>query len=394
MFHLSSIEDIKKGRITDIYFERTLKIIKERNIDKRVVAEVRARTFPSSYQWAILAGLDEALHLLEGLEVDVWSMPEGSLFHPFEPVLSIEGNYSEFAQYETALLGLTCQASGIATGAARCKMASTGKPIYNFGARRMHPGIVPMIDRASFIGGCDGVAVKKSAQELGEEPVGTIPHALILLAEDTLKATQLFDETIEPKVRRVALVDTLGDEKFETLRVAKALGKNLYAVRLDTPASRRGDLRELLQEVRWELDIRGFNQVKLFVSGGLTAESIQLLSSVADAFGVGTYISNAPVIDFSLDIVEIDGEPVAKKGKRSGKKQIWQCSSCLTRLIFPFKEKMGKCRCGGDFISLIKQTIKEGRIIIDLPLPQKIREYVLGQLDKVSYNDKGEKSCH
>ena len=324
------------------------------------------------------------IYLLEGLEVDVWSMPEGTIFHSFEPVLTIEGNYSEFGKYETALLGLICQASGVATRAARCKKSSQGKTVYHFGTRRMHPGITPMIDRASFIGGCDGVAVKSSAEELGEKPVGTIPHALVLLAGDTVKATQFFDEVIEPKVGRVALIDTLGDEKFEALRVAKALGKNLFAVRIDTPASRRGDIVELLKEVRWELDLRGFKKVKLFVSGGITGEKIGLLNSVADAFGVGTYISNAPVIDFSLDIVEIDSKPLAKKGKRSGKKQLWQCSSCLTRFILPFKERIVKCSCGGNFAPLTKQVIKEGKITADMPSPQKIRKYILEQLDKIS----------
>jgi len=384
MFHLSSAGDIKKGRITDIYFERTLKIIKEKNIDKRVVVEIRARTLPSPYQWAVLGGLDEALSLLEGLEIDVWSMSEGTIFHPFEPVLTIEGNYSEFGRYETALLGLVCQASGIATRAARCKKSSQGKTVYHFGARRMHPGIASMIDRASFIGGCDGVAVRKSAEELGEKPVGTIPHALILLVGDTVKATQFFDEVIEPEVGRVALIDTLGDEKFEALRVAEALGKNLFAVRIDTPASRRGDIMELLKEVRWELDLQGFKKVKIFVSGGITEERIALLNSVADAFGVGTYISNAPVIDFSLDIVEINSKPLAKKGKRSGKKQIWQCSSCLTRSILPFRERIVKCSCGGNFIPLTEQVIKEGRIVTDLPSPQEIKKYVLEQLNKIS----------
>ncbi len=384
MFHISNSDDIKEGKITDVYFERTVRILKKKRLDKRVVVEVRTRTLPSPYQWAILAGLDEALYLLEGLKVDVWSMPEGSLFYPFEPVLTIEGNYSEFGRYETALLGLICQASGIATRAARCKKSSQGKTVYHFGARRMHPGITSMIDRASFIGGCDGVAVRSSAKELGEEAVGTIPHALVLLAGDTVKATQFFDEVIEPEVGRVALIDTLGDEKFEALRVAKVLGKNLLAVRIDTPASRRGDIMELLEEVRWELDLRGFKKVKIFVSGGITEEKIALLSSVADAFGVGTYISNAPVIDFSLDIVEINSKPLAKKGKRSGKKQIWQCSSCLTRSILPFRERIVKCSCGENFAPLTKQVIKEGRIVTDLPSPQEIKKYVLEQLTKIS----------
>ncbi len=384
MFHISKSDHIKEGKITDVYFERTVRILKEKRLDKRVVVEIRTRTLPSPYQWAVLGGLDEALSLLEGLEIDVWSMSEGTIFHPFEPVLTIEGNYSEFGRYETALLGLICQASGIATRAARCKKSSQGKTVYHFGARRMHPGITSMIDRASFIGGCDGVAVRKSAEELGEKPVGTIPHALILLVGDTVKATQFFDEIIEPEVGRVALIDTLGDEKFEALRVAEALGKNLFAVRIDTPASRRGDIMELLKEVRWELDLQGFKKVKIFVSGGITEERIALLNSVADAFGVGTYISNAPVIDFSLDIVEINSKPLAKKGKRSGKKQIWQCSSCLTRSILPFREKIVKCSCGGNFTLLTRQVIKEGKIVTDLPSPQEIKKYVLEQLNKIS----------
>ncbi len=383
MFHISNSDDIKQGKITDVYFERTVMILKEKELDKRVVVEVRARTLPSPYQWAILAGLDEILYLLEGLKADVWSMPEGSLFYPSEPVLTIEGNYSEFGKYETALLGLICQASGVATRAARCKKASQGKPVYHFGARRMHPGITPMIDRASFIGGCDGVSVRKSAEELGQKPVGTIPHSLVLLVGDTVKATQFFDEVVESKVGRVALIDTLGDEKFEALRVAKALDKKLFAVRIDTPASRRGDIMELLKEVRWELDLQGFKKVKIFVSGGITEEKIALLNSIADAFGVGTYISNAPVIDFSLDIVEIDSKPLAKKGKCSGKKQLWQCSSCLTRSIFPFRKRIVKCPCGGNFTPLTGQVIKGGKIVIDLPSPQEIKKYVLEQLDKI-----------
>lgn len=386
MFHISNSQDIKEGKITDVYFERTVKILKEKDLDKRVTAEVRAQTLPSNYKWAVLSGIDEVAYLLEGLKVEVQSMPEGTFFHSGEPVLSIEGKYSEFAKYETSLLGFLCQASGVATRAARCKKAANDKPVYHFGARRMHPGITLMIDRASFVGGCDGVAVGKSAEEIKEEPVGTIPHALVLLVGDTLKTAEIFHKIVDKKVKRVALIDTLGDEKFESLRVAKALGKNLFAVRLDTPLSRRGDFLEILKEVRWELNLHGFKGIKLFVSGGLDDENIQKLSSVADAFGVGTYISNAPVIDFSLDIVEIEGKPFAKKGKWAGKKQVWRCSSCGTTCVLPAKEKIGKCKCGGQFISLVKPLIRGGKIVKPLPSPQKIREYVLEQL-------RGDKNC-
>ncbi len=389
MFHLADPDDIKAGKITDVYFERTTRVLKAKHIDKKVTAEVRARSLPLDYPWAVLAGLDEVAYLLQGLKIDLWSLPEGSLFHSFEPVLFIEGNYSDFACYETPLLGLICQASGVATRAARCKKAADGKSIIHFGARRMHPGITPMIDRASFIGGCDGVSVSKSAQDLGEEPMGTIPHALILLVGDTLEASRMFHEVIEPRVKRVALIDTLADEKFEALRVAEELGKDLFGVRLDTPPSRRGDFLKLLEEVRWELNLRGFKKVKLLVSGGIDEEKIQELRGVVDSFGVGTLISNAPVIDFSLDIVEIEGKPFSKKGKRSGKKQLWQCSSCRTRLILPSKEKVANCKCGGEFVPLLESIIKEGKLIKDLPSPQKIRQYVLGQLKKIpSFSEK------
>ncbi len=384
MFHLSNTKDIKEGRITDVYFSRTVQIIKKKEIDRLVVAEVRARNFPDGSEWAILAGIDEVAYLLKDLPIKVWWMKEGTFFHPLEPVVVLEGNYSDFALYETALLGLLCQASGVATRAGRSKKASKGKPIYHFGARRMHPGVSFMIDRASYIGGCDGVSVSASAKLLKEEPVGTIPHSLILLSGDTVKATCLFHEVIEPLTKRVALIDTTGDEKFESIRVAEKLGKNLFAIRLDTPSSRRGDFLEILKEVRWELDLRGYRNIKLFVSGGMNEEEIGRLSSIADAFGVGTWISNAPVIDFSLDIVEIEGKPFSKKGKRSGKKQVWKCSSCGSTWILPFRSSTPFCNCGGTAFPLLKLSIDKGKSIESLPSPEEIRKYVLHQLKKVS----------
>src|SRR6185436_19119017 len=193
--------------------------------------------------------------------VDVSAMDEGLVFEPYQPVLRIEGTYVDWAKYETALLGLLCQASGIATKAARCKKAAGERQVISFGARRMHPSLAPMIERNAFIGGCDGVAVTKAAELIDADPMGTIPHALVLMVGDTVEALKAFHEVIEPKVRRVALIDTLQDEKFEAIRVAEALGKDLFAVRLDTPSSRRGDLYRIIEEVRWELNLRGFDHV-------------------------------------------------------------------------------------------------------------------------------------
>ena len=309
----------------------------------------------------MLAGIEEAAALLEGLPVDAWAMDEGTLFGPHQPVLVIEGTYVEWAEYETALLGLLCQASGIATKAARCKRAAGERQVISFGARRMHPALAPMIERNAFIGGCDGVAVTKSAELIDADPTGTIPHSLVLLFGDTVQALAAFNEVVDQKVRRVALIDTLQDEKFEAIRVAEALGKDLYAVRLDTPSSRRGDFFQILSEVRWELDIRGFEHVKILASGGIDEYEILKLNSLVDGYGVGTSIANAPVLSFALDIMEIEGRPMAKRGKRSGAKQVWRVPGTIDNIVLAAGKPAPVGADGRPAESLLKPLIAAGK---------------------------------
>lgn len=383
LFHTATDAEIKAGQITDVYFERTLQILRQRGITKRVTVEVILKSFPAGWNWGVLAGIEEAAALLTGLPVTVQAFLEGSIFGPMQPILSIEGRYVDFAQYETALLGLLCQASGVATKAARCKKAAAGHPVVSFGARRMHPALAPMIERNAYLGGCDGVAVGKSAELLKLEPSGTMPHSLILMLGDTVVAAKAFDEIVDRSVRRVVLIDTFSDEKMEAVRVAEALGPALDAVRLDTPASRRGDLVGILREVRWELDLRGFRHVQLFVSGGLDEDEIQRLNPVADAYGVGTSISNAPVLNFSMDIVEVDGVPRAKRGKHSGRKEVLCCTACGKTVVIPAGTAAPAC-CGGELISLLQPLIQEGRLVRSLPDVHAIRRQVLDALERVS----------
>ncbi|MBW1790089.1 MAG: nicotinate phosphoribosyltransferase [Deltaproteobacteria bacterium] len=383
MLHTATAEQIRKGLVTDVYFERTEKIIRAKGMDKNVRAEFMAKGLAAEWDWAVLAGIEECVSLLDGHNVDVRMMREGTLFHAWEPVMEIHGNYLDFGKFETALLGFICQASGVATMAARCKKAAGDKQVISFGARRMHPAITPMVERNAYIGGCEGVAVSLGAQLVGIEPTGTMPHALILIMGDTVEATRAFHEVIEPHVRRISLIDTFNDEKFEALNVAKALGKDLYGVRLDTPGSRRGDFNKIMEEVRWELDIRGFEHVKLVLSGGLDEHQIRKYNALADAYGVGTAISNAPVVDFSLDIVEIDGTPIAKRGKRSGSKSVYRCTACFETRVLPAGKRPGPCPCGNGMEEILTPFISKGRIDGSLPKPADIREYVIQQLAHV-----------
>ena len=383
-FHIASEPEIKAGEVSDVYFDRTVEILRAKGLNKRVKAEVRLKSFPQpDWTFGVLAGIEEAAALLEGLPVNVSAMDEGTLFGPEDTVLLIEGIYPEWAKYETALLGLLCQASGIATKAARCKRAAGERQVISFGARRMHPALAPMIERNAFVGGCDGVAVTKSAELIDADPTGTIPHALVLLFGDTVEALQAFHDVIDPKVRRVALIDTLQDEKFEAIRVARALGKDLYAVRLDTPSSRRGDFFRILEEVRWELDLRGFGHVKILASGGIDEYEILKLNSLVDGYGVGTSIANAPVLSFALDIMEIEGQPMAKRGKRSGAKQVWRFPGTLQNVVLPAVSPAPLGPDGRPAEALLKPLIAGGRLVRDLPPPRTLREYVMEQMARI-----------
>ncbi|MCK4421936.1 nicotinate phosphoribosyltransferase, partial [candidate division WOR-3 bacterium] len=151
-FH-ATYDEIITGKTTDIYFQRAEEILKSEKKNPEVVVEVWAKHLPENYKWAIFTGLEEALQLLSGKNIDVWAFPEGSVFYAKEPVLTVKGKYLTFASLETSLLGYLCEASGISTKAARCKVVAKDKTILSFGARRMHPCITPIIDRYAYLGG-------------------------------------------------------------------------------------------------------------------------------------------------------------------------------------------------------------------------------------------------
>ncbi|MFN4046441.1 MAG: nicotinate phosphoribosyltransferase, partial [Acidilobaceae archaeon] len=76
----------------------------------------------------------------------------------------------------------------------------------------------------------------------------------IIVFGDQRMAWKAFAETFGDSVPMVALVDTFYDERVESLMAAELLGERLKAVRLDTPGSRRGRMRDIVEEVRWALD--------------------------------------------------------------------------------------------------------------------------------------------
>lgn len=307
-------EEIIAGATSDIYFIKAQEIL--RYLDKEdtvVTAEIFAR------KPGLFVGIKEVVDLLKDAPVEIWALPEGSEMSPKEVVCRIKGRYADFGVYETVILGILASSSGWATAARELKNACPDKPVSCFGARHIHPAVAPVMERAAIIGGCDSCSCVLGAKLLGREPAGTTPHALFLTVGDTVAASVAYDEVMPENAARVFLVDTYRDEVEEALRLAEAMGDRLQGVRLDTPSERGGVTVGLVHEMRCRLDMAGHSHVKIFVSGGLTPERMpELAAAGADAFGVGSYISGAPAIDMTMDIKEVNGKPVAKRGRIPG----------------------------------------------------------------------------
>jgi nicotinate phosphoribosyltransferase len=322
-FDIVSPETIREGDVTDAYFDRTVETLEHAGRDPRVVAEVSADQFPTG-EWSVFAGAKDAAHLFEGRPVDVDALREGQLFDG-GPVLRNEGRYLAFCRLETALLGLLSHPTGIATRALEARRVAPESLVLSFGTRHVHPSIAAVVERSALLAGLDGISNVAAGEVLGREAGGTMPHALVICfgRGNQEAAWRAFDEAVGEDVPRVALCDTYSDEVDESVRAAEAV-PDLDSVRIDTTGSRRGDFAHILREVRWSLDAAGHEDVGIFASGGLGPAQIRELRAYADGFGVGSYVSNADPLDFALDIVEVAGEPAAKRGKLTGRKSVYR----------------------------------------------------------------------
>ncbi len=313
--HSATHDEIKAGATTDIYFINTRDVLASVNmLDTPVTAEIFTRTT------GMFAGLAEVLELLKDAPVTIEALPEGEYFSPKEVVMRIRGPYGAFGIHETNLLGILSSSCAWATAARECVEAADGKPVLVFGARHLHPAIAPVMESAAVkFGGCSAASCVLGAKLCGREPSGTVPHAAILIMGDTLKLAEAYDAAMPPEVGRTFLVDTFHDECEEALRLARAMGERLGAVRLDTPGERGGVTAELVREMRYRLNQEGFGHVKIVVSGGLNPERIKTLAAAgADIFGVGSYIAHAVPMDMTMDLKEVNGQPVAKRGRLPG----------------------------------------------------------------------------
>ena len=376
-FDIVSPEQIAAGDCTDAYFDRTVEALDHAGQNPHIVAEVTASQFPSG-DWTLFAGVTDVAHLLEGRAVDVDALREGQLFDG-GPVMRIEGPYLEFCRLETALLGFLSHPTAMATAGLETRLAAPESLVLSFGTRHVHPSLAAMVERSALIAGLDGVSNVAGAAQLGREAGGTMPHALIIAfgRANQEQAWQAFDEAVGPDVPRVALCDTYSDEVEESLRAIEAVD-DLDSVRIDTTSSRRGDFEHILKELRWKLDARGHEDVGIFASGGINPASIRELRGVVDGFGVGSYMTDADPMDFALDIVEREGELVAKRGKLDGKKDVYRTPDG--------GHHIGLANQDGpeDSEVLLEPLIRDGEIVREFDIDEA-RERALADAERVGF---------
>ena len=384
---LANEREIRNAETTDSYFLQTKRVLQKNHIDARVVMEVYARDVPYPDYWGLLSGIFEVAKLLEGLPVNVWAFDEGEVFVAdgskaiYEPLMVIEGRYVDFVEYENPILGLLSASTSVSTRAARLRLAAASKLLLSFGTRRVHPALAAMVERACYLAGFDGVSNVLAAKLLKIEPSGTMPHSLVQILGSQEKAWRLFDETIPRNVPRVALVDTFWDEKAESIRALEVLGPKLWGVRLDTPASRRGDFLKIAEEVRWELDIRGGKAVKIIASGRLDEESIGKLNVIVDGYGVGTAVAYPPVIDLNAKIVEVaEGskrEFRAKRGGLGGRKAAYRSPGFRDFVALEGSPKPNRST------TLLKPLLKEGKMARGFDGMDEIRARVKANMNEL-----------
>ncbi len=307
------------GDTADVYLQRALTILRNEGVNPTVTMEF----FPQ--RDGVLCGILEVRALLAKVlpeaGSEVWVLDEGDTIRAGEIVLRIKAPYSTFGLYETAICGTLASCSGWAAAARECVEAAQGIPVLATGARHVHPNVVALLDYAAIVAGCVACTSIQGARLAGVTPAGNMPHALVLLMSDTVGAAESFHRHMPQEIPRVALVDTFKDEAEEALNVAGSLRERLRGIRLDTPRERGGVTPEMVTEIRSRLDQAGYRHVEILVSGGFDPERINEFvqkGAPVNGFTVGSHISSAPPNDFTADIHEIDGHPIAKRGRIPG----------------------------------------------------------------------------
>jgi nicotinate phosphoribosyltransferase len=269
---------------------------------------------------------------------EVVGYPEGELYFPGSPVLSVTGTFAEAVLLETLVLSVLNHDCAIASAAARMVAAAGNRPLIEMGSRRTHEESAVAAARAAYLAGFASTSNLEAGRRYGIPTTGTAAHAFVLLHDDEAQA--FASQVAASGAKTTLLVDTY-DITRGIERAVAAAGPELGAIRIDS-----GDLGELARQAREQLDRLGAKATRVVLSGDLDEYAIAALrAEPVDAYGVGTSLvtgSGAPTAGMVYKLVEVDGRPVAKRssakeskgGRKSALRRYKPTGTALEEVVF------------------------------------------------------------
>ena len=222
---------------------------------------------------------------------DIYTVEEGTVMFPNEPIIRIKAPLYQAQLIETALLTIINFQSLIATKASRVCFAAKGDPVFEFGLRRAQgPDAGTYGARAAIIGGCTATANVLAGKMFNIPVVGTHAHSWVQKFDNELDAFEAYAK-IYPN-NCLLLVDTYDVLKsgmpnaIKVFKDLKAKGHKPLGIRLDS-----GDLDYLSKECKNMLTEAGFEDARITASNDLDEYRISNLKSSGspiNSWGVGT----------------------------------------------------------------------------------------------------------
>lgn len=316
------------------YFIKTRKIVLE-----HLQGHIAKMQFFQRSDDVMACGLDECIALLQEFssnpeDLEIEALNDGDIVKSGEPVLKIKGRYEDFGFLESAIDGILSRRSSVATNCYRVLKVTNGKPVLNMGDRQDDPYTQSGDGYASYVAGMRLFSTDAQGAWVGILGGGTMPHALIELCDgDVNKAADYFYETFSGKPITV-LIDYRNNAVWDSVALARHLGDNLGAVRVDTSKAlidhyfddkmdeyEGKDIHGVniyqIKALREELDKAGYPFVKIVVSSGFDEKKIKFFEdngAPVDIYGVGTSLLKI-FVGYTGDLVELDGKPQAKEGR-------------------------------------------------------------------------------
>jgi nicotinate phosphoribosyltransferase len=329
------------GLLTDQYELTMLRAaLRDGTAGRRCVFEVFGRRLPGARRYGVVAGTGRLLDLVEDFTYDeadldflrsagvvddrtcdflrdyrfggdLTGYPEGEVYFPGSPVLTVEGTFAEAVVLETLVLSVLNHDCAVATAAARMVQAASGRPCIEMGSRRTHEQAAVAAARAAYLAGFAATSNLAAGRAYGIPTTGTAAHAYTLLHDDEPAAFRGQLDALG--LGTTLLVDTYDIAAGITAAV-EAAGPELGAIRIDS-----GDLGVMAQQSREQLDSLGATSTRIVLSGDLDEFALAgLAGAPVDAYGVGTSVvtgSGSPTAQFVYKMVEVDGRPVAKRSE-------------------------------------------------------------------------------